>query len=73
MFKITYQDSRSASGIGTAVTSDVNAFAARWGMEVLSVVDIAATPADALVSGNCLYGGNAVGHSHGFCTADSCY
>lgn len=22
---------------------------------------------------NCLYSGNAVGHSHGFCTADSCY
>lgn len=22
---------------------------------------------------NCLYNGNAIGHSHGFCTADSCY
>lgn len=22
---------------------------------------------------NCLYGGIAVGHSYGFCTADSCY
>jgi hypothetical protein len=22
---------------------------------------------------NCLYNGHAVGHSHGFCTADSCY
>lgn len=22
---------------------------------------------------NCLYGGNAVGHSHGFCTAGACY
>jgi hypothetical protein len=23
--------------------------------------------------GNCIYGGNALGHSKGFCTADACY
>lgn len=45
--------------------------------EVLSVASCVPAPAPAPVRvdpvGNCLYGGNARGHSRGFCTADSCY
>lgn len=30
-------------------------------------------PIDLMQETNCLYGGLAVGHTRGFCTADSCY
>jgi hypothetical protein len=72
MFTVTYTDSRSASGIGTSVTSDVDAFAARYGVTVLTVSRTVEASAP-MPSGNCIYGGNAIGHSAGFCTADSCY
>jgi hypothetical protein len=72
MFTVTYQDSRSASGIGTSIVSDVAAFAEMFGMRLLSVKPTD-NPARFVVNGNCLYGGNAIGHSDGFCTADSCY
>lgn len=73
MFTVTYQDSRSASGIGTSVTADPEAFAATHGVTLLTVSERVSLPTLPMPEGNCLYGGNAVGHSHGFCTADSCH
>jgi hypothetical protein len=70
MFTIGYIGS---NGYATSVTDDPERFAQTWDVVVVSVAqhtDIFTTPA---VTGNCIYGGNAIGHSHGFCTADSCY
>lgn len=51
--------------------SDLDSFSGRY--SVLSVTPAPAPSAWVDPVDNCLHGGQAVGHSKGFCTADSCY
>jgi hypothetical protein len=44
----------------------------KWS-EVVSMTEIGEDGFTWSQWGNCLYGGNAIGHSTGVCTADSCY
>lgn len=70
MFTIGYIGS---NGYATSVTSDPEGFAQAWDVVVVSVAQHTDLFDTAPITDNCIYGGNAIGHSHGFCTADSCY
>ena len=73
MLEIHYLEPRSNNGRGiTYMREDALAsFMDRY--TVTSITDAPPAPAWSDPVDNCLYGGNAVGHSKGFCTADSCY
>jgi len=70
MFTVTYV---ARNGVATSVTDDPERFAQTWDVIVLAVSERHDMTDIPPITGNCLYNGEAIGHSKGFCTADSCY
>jgi hypothetical protein len=70
MFRVDYI---GKSGAGYSYTDNPDAFGIQWDVIVIAVSERIDLPAMPNPTDNCIYNGEAIGHSKGFCTADSCY